>query len=182
MSEFESRQQGERRVQNDPNYSGKERRAMADRRKENNKQYSTFYIADRLYGIEVKEVQEVTRSLPMTQVPLSPDYIYGLINLRGQIATAIGLRELFKIEGEKPEKQMNVVCRLDDLLISLSVDRIGDVLEIGDSFFEATPDTLPDSVKKFMNGVYKTSDTLLSVVDIQKILEAVNSEKEKKAS
>ncbi len=170
----EQRKSKERRDHTGPDYQGTERRNLKDRRIESNKQYSTFYISDRLYGIDVQEVQEVTKALPMTSIPLAPDYVYGLINLRGQIATAIGLRELFKLNDKRPETQMNVVCRLDELLISLSVDRIGDVMEIGDSFFEPTPDTVPASMKKFMNGVYKTTDTLLSVIDINKVLKIVS--------
>ena len=59
------------------------------------RQFSTFFIGDRMYGIDVKTVQEITKSMPMTRVPLSPGYVHGLINLRGQLATAIGLRDLF---------------------------------------------------------------------------------------
>lgn len=138
--------------------------------KTGSKQFSTFYICDTLYGLEVSAVQEVTKALPMTQVPLAPPYVQGLINLRGQIATAIGMRDLFGLghQGE-PEEKMNVVCKGEGLLVSLVVDQIGDVLEVEESLFEPTPETLLNTVSQFMEGVYKTPGELLSILDIKKI-------------
>lgn len=132
-------------------------------------QLSTFYVADRLYGIDVMKVQEITRALPITEVPLAPSYVHGLINLRGQISTAVGLRELFNITGAAPESQMNVVCRVDDVLFSFVVDRIGDVLEVEADKFEPAPDTIPEGIRRFMGGVFKTSTDLLSVIEISKL-------------
>ena len=123
-------------------------------------QFSTFYVANRLYGINVSAVQEVTKALAITAVPLAPNFIHGLINLRGQIATAVGLHELFGLKNKNPEL-MNVVCREDNMLISLLVDQIGDVVELDENLFENTPDTITDEVAKYMSGVYKTSDELL---------------------
>ena len=135
-------------------------------------QLSTFYVSGSLYGLPVGSVQEVTKSLPMTKVPLSPSFVSGLINLRGQIATAIGLRDLFKLSQQDTSfEPMNVVCKGEGLLLSFLVDEIGDVLEVDQALFEPTPDTLPESVSKFMTGVYKIPGTLLSVLDIKKIVE-----------
>ncbi len=135
-------------------------------------QFSTFYVSGSLYGLDVAAVQEVTKSLTMTRVPLSPSYVCGLINLRGQIATAIGLRDLFGLDKQDAAAEsMNVVCKGEGLLLSLLVDRIGDVLEVDQDLFEPTPDTLPESVSKFMTGVYKIPGALLSILDINKIVE-----------
>lgn len=146
-----------------------------DSAKEKDMQFSTFVVAGRLYGIDVKRVQEVTKALPMTSVPLTQDYVLGLINLRGQISTAIGLRELFQIKGNQPEETMNVVCRVDGILVSLVVDEIGDVLEPPRSDFENAPSTIDEHVRKYMVGVYKLKDTLLSVIDIDKVITVLNS-------
>jgi purine-binding chemotaxis protein CheW len=133
------------------------------------RQYSTFYVAGRLYGIDVMKVQEITRALPITEVPLSPVYVHGLINLRGQISTAVGLRELFMIDGRAPEDSMNVVCKIEDGLFSFVVDRIGDVMEVEPENFEPPPDTVPDGIRRYMGGVFKVSGDLMSVVDIEKM-------------
>lgn len=137
-------------------------------------QYTTFYIGERLYGIDVLKVQEVTRAMPMSPVPLAPKYVHGLINLRGQIATAIGLRELFNLEQASVDDQMNIVCSIGGVLFSLIVDKIGDVIEVPKKDFESTPQTVSGEVRKYMTGVYKLPDQLLSIIDIETIIKTIN--------
>jgi len=132
-------------------------------------QYSTFVIAGRLYGIDVTRVQEVVRPMLMTRIPLAPNYIVGLINLRGQVATAIGLRELFGLPAKQTDNLMNVVCKTSGALLSFLVDEIGDVIEVKKSDYESPPSTIAPNVRKFISGVYKTTGTLLSVIDIEPI-------------
>ncbi len=132
-------------------------------------QFSTFYISNRLYGIEVNRVQEVVMTLVMTPIPLAPEYVRGLINLRGQVATAIGLRQLFGLLEDAPLEFVNVVCKVDGALISLQVDEIGDVIEVSQDEFEPIPDTIPFEIRRFMKGIYKISDDLLSTIDLDLI-------------
>lgn len=138
------------------------------------RQFSTFYIAERLYGIEVTKVQEIVKPMEMTEVPLAPAHISGLINLRGQVATAIGIRQLFGSEQGADDDLMNVVCNMDSHLISLQVDKIGDVVEVDDAAFEPTPQTVPENTRRFLDGVYKTGDKILSIIDIDKIARFLN--------
>ena len=141
----------------------------------NTNQFSTFWVDECLYGVNIKMVQEITKSMTVAEVPLAPDYIKGLINLRGQIATAVGLKELFKLKSTNSEEgKINVVCKSDSYLLSLIVDEVGDVLELEDSQFELTPETVSPEVSKFMSGVYKLPNNLVSVVDIQKIIDFLN--------
>lgn len=142
-------------------------------------QFATFWLGDRLYGIDVMKVQEVTQPLTITKVPLAPKFVIGLINLRGQISTAINLRKLFNMQpSTERSNEMSVVCRVNDQLISFLVDRIGDVIEVSANDFEDSPETIPMDVKMFMGGVYKTPDSILSIIDVDKaakhIIEAVN--------
>lgn len=138
------------------------------------RQFSTFYVAGRLYGLDVIAVQEVTKALVITRVPLAQPYVCGLINLRGQIATAITLRKLFALEDGADESElMNVVCKGEGLLLSLLVDQIGDVIEVENSLFEPTPDTVSPEVGRFMAGVYKVPGALLSILDVEKIIEVL---------
>lgn len=134
------------------------------------KQFTTFSVDGKVYGIDVMKVQEVTKPLEVTCMRTAPDFIKGLINLRGQIATAVGLRELFKLPVNGAEEKMTVVCRIDDVLLSLLVDNIGDVVEVDDSSFENTPLTVPSNIRPFMEGVYKTDATILSILNIDSIL------------
>lgn len=139
-------------------------------------QYTTFSIGDRLYGINVMKVQEVTKTMAMTSVPLAPKHVCGLINLRGQIATAISLRELFGIPGLAPQDEMNVVCRVEGLLFSFLVDDIGDVVELETSTQEPLPATVDPNLRRYLQGVYKLPNRILSIIDIEKISMAINQD------
>jgi purine-binding chemotaxis protein CheW len=133
------------------------------------KQYSTFYLNGLFFGVEVLKVQEVIRYQEMTRVPLAPRMIEGLINLRGQIVTAIDLRRRLELppraEGQLP---MNVVVRTDDGAVSLLVDEIGDVLEIQEDTYERPPETLNGVARELIQGVYKLKERLLLILDTEK--------------
>ncbi len=128
-------------------------------------QFCTFYLDGSLFGIEVEKVQEVIRHQAMTRVPLAPKLIGGLINLRGQIVTAIDLRlRLGLPERNAGELPMNVVARSEDGAVSLLVDEIGDVLEAQEQQFEDVPQTMQQA-RDLIKGVYKLPDRLLLVLD-----------------
>src|ERR1700753_2581961 len=106
-------------------------------------QFCTFYVDNLFLGIDVQQVQEVIRYQEMTRVPLAPAAIRGLINLRGQIVTAIDMRCWLGLPPRRAEElPMNVVVRDGDSAVSLLVDRIGDVLETDDDSFELPPPTI----------------------------------------
>lgn len=135
------------------------------------RQYSTFYLDGLYLGVEVLKVQELIRYQEMTPVPLAPSLIRGLINLRGQIVTAIDLRrrlEFPPLAGE--QRPMNVVVRTDDGAVSLLVDEIGDVVEVDEATFEAPPETLTGLARDVTRGVYKLDGRLLVIIDIHRIL------------
>jgi purine-binding chemotaxis protein CheW len=130
------------------------------------KQFSTFIVDRLLFGVEVEKVQEVIRYQEMTRVPLAPPVVKGLINLRGQIVTAVDLRRRLELhERATAELPMNVVVRHDDGAVSLLVDEIGDVLEVEEENFEPPPETLDSQARKLIRGVYKLSDRLMHVLD-----------------
>jgi purine-binding chemotaxis protein CheW len=132
-------------------------------------QFCTFLIQGLMYGVEVETVQEVIRHQEMTGVPLAPDVVAGLINLRGQIVTAIDLRRRLGV-GERREGELptNVVVRTSDGAVSLLVDEIGDVVEVEEKDFEEVPDTLASASRELIRGVYKLNNELLLVLDTQR--------------
>ena len=135
-------------------------------------QFSTFYVADLFFGVDVLHVQEVLRSQPMTPVPQAPDVIEGLINLRGQIVTAIDMRrrlQLPQLAGD--QTPMNIVVSTSDGAVSLLVDEIGDVLDMDASNYERPPDNLDPAARELISGVYKMKDSLLLVLDTDKAVE-----------
>lgn len=137
-------------------------------------QLTTFYVGHELFGIEVMKVQEVTGNPHVVPVPLAPEFVKGLVNLRGQIATAISLSELFAISGNSSEENMSVVCKNEGNLVSLIVSSIGDVVEVSKTNFERSPDILPSTLKKYVKGIYKMEGILLSVLDIESIFKELS--------
>lgn len=132
-------------------------------------QFCTFYLDKLLFGVELKTVQEVIRSLEVTQVPLAPQVVSGLINLRGQIVTAVDLRRRLEMEPRAAGvSAMNVVVRSEDGAVSLLVDEIGDVVEVDDSTFERPPETLRGPVRLIITGVHKLNNRLMLVLDTVK--------------
>jgi purine-binding chemotaxis protein CheW len=133
------------------------------------RQLCTFFLGGAFYGIDVVRVQEVIRYQEMTRVPLAPPEVRGLINLRGQIVTAIDMRRRLGLpaaaEGTLP---MNVVIRTNDGGVSLLVDEIGDVLDVSESAFERVPETVSRTAREFMRGVYKLERGLLLELDPEK--------------
>ena len=135
----------------------------------NPKQFCTFFLNGLFFGVEVTNVQEVLRYQQMTRVPLAPPTVHGLINLRGQILTAIDLRRRLDLPARTGERlPMNVVVRTTDGAISLLVDEIGDVVEIDDDIFERTPETLRGVARDLVRGVYKLKERLLLILDTEK--------------
>jgi purine-binding chemotaxis protein CheW len=136
------------------------------------KQFSTFVVDRLLFGVEVDTVQEVIRYQQMTRVPLAPPVVKGLINLRGQIVTAVDLRcRLGLRERAATDLPMNVVIRHEDGAVSLLVDEIGDVLEVEEESFELPPETLDGKARELIRGVYKLNDRLMHVLDSKKVVE-----------
>ena len=133
------------------------------------KQFSTFYLDRLLFGVEVGKVQEVIRYQEMTRVPLAPPVVTGLINLRGQIVTALDLRRRLDLTERASDRlPMNVVVRNGDEAVSLLVDEIGDVLEVEDETFEAPPETLQGVARELIRGAYKLKERLLLILDTEK--------------
>lgn len=136
-------------------------------------QLVTFRLDDQVYGVDVAGVQEVLKSQARTRVPLAPPAIAGLINLRGQVLTAIELREQLGLAprpaGVEP---MVVVIRLAGDPVALLVDSIGAVVDVEEGQFEAPPDTLTGAARDLILGAYKLDDHLLLSLDVHRAVAA----------
>jgi purine-binding chemotaxis protein CheW len=136
-------------------------------------QFSTFFVADLFFGVDVLHVQEVLRFQPMTPVPQAPEVIEGLINLRGQIVTAIDMRRRLQLPPRAEEHvAMNMVVRTLDGAVSLLVDEIGDVLDLDNAEYERPPGNLGFAARELIRGVYRLKDQLLLILDTEKAVEA----------
>ena len=128
--------------------------------------YASCRVGHLLVGVAVEAVQEVTAGTELTPVPLAPAVVSGLLNLRGQIVTAIDLRRCLGLD-DRPSGQsaVHLILRTDDGCVSLLVDQVGDVLEVDDEDFEMPPRTLQGRLKGLITGAYKLDETLLLVLD-----------------
>jgi purine-binding chemotaxis protein CheW len=139
---------------------------------QNSGQLSTFFVADLFFGVDVLRVQEVLRFQQMTHVPQAPDVIEGLINLRGQIVTAIDLRRRLRLPPRTGDQTpTNMVIRTDDGAVSLLVDEIGDVLDVDAATYERPPENLDPAAREIIHGVYKLKDRLLLVLDTERTVD-----------
>jgi purine-binding chemotaxis protein CheW len=144
---------------------------MTDTGMARNWQYSTFHVAGFYFGVDVLQVQEVLHRQEMTSVPLAPAVIEGLINLRGQIVTALDMRRRLSLPSRAGgETAMNVVVRTEDGAVSLLVDEIGDVVEVGPASFERPPENLDPAIRDLVRGIHKLKGKLLLVLDIGQTL------------
>ncbi|MCA8954306.1 MAG: chemotaxis protein CheW [Planctomycetes bacterium] len=133
--------------------------------------FCTFWLGDAFFGVPVAKVQEVICPQDMTRIPLAAGFIRGLINLRGQIVTAIDLRRRLGFQPRgNDEPPMNVVIRADGSAVSLLVDEIDEVFDATDETFEAPPENLDPAVRTLLVGVHKFPDRLMHVLDTHAVL------------
>ncbi|MBF0492234.1 MAG: purine-binding chemotaxis protein CheW [Deltaproteobacteria bacterium] len=137
-----------------------------------NKLFCTFYLDKHYFGVEASKVQEIIRYQVMSRVPLANGVVQGLINIRGQIVTALDLAKRLGLESKKKEKKaMNVVIKTDEGAVSLMVDEIGDVIEMEEENFENCPETLYGPIRELIVGTYKLKEKLLLVLDTNKVVQ-----------
>jgi purine-binding chemotaxis protein CheW len=131
---------------------------------------ATFLFGNEIYGVNALKVQEIVRFQKMTPVPQSPNYILGLINLRGQIVTAIDLK--YRLTGKHvqiSDNSMNLILNTEHGTCSVIVDEVGDVMEITESQQEIPPETMSAELKKYVVKICKLENVLLSILDSEMI-------------
>ncbi len=133
------------------------------------RQFCTFYIAEQFFGIDVLKVQEVLKYQLMTDVPLAPPVVEGLINLRGQIVIALDMRRRLSLAPrEGTDLPKNIIIRTEqEGVVSLLVDEIGDVIEVEESLFESPPDTLRGPARQLIKGAFMLPGKLMLVLDTE---------------
>ena len=134
-------------------------------------QYVSFWIGEQLLGVPVNSVQEVLNPQTIARTPKARSEIAGLLNLRGQIVTAVDLRKrmgLPPLEGDR--KPMNVVVRYQDESYSLLVDEVGEVINISGDSMVAVPQTLDTHWKSVTSGVFRLEKRLFIIINVGAIL------------
>ncbi|MCA9441218.1 MAG: chemotaxis protein CheW [Candidatus Omnitrophica bacterium] len=146
------------------------RGGIADRRSQNNLHLATFYANGEFFGIRVERVQEIILAQERTPVPKSDRIIRGLVNLRGQIVTAIDLRRVLGLPDlDDDQDHVNLILNFADGVDSLQVDEIGDVMEVSEQKIEPPPPSMTGIDKRFVEGVCKLDGKLLLILDVDRL-------------
>lgn len=139
-------------------------------------EYVTVTIGQQLFGLPIGRVQDVFVLSQMTRVPLAPDDIAGIVNLRGRIVTAIDLRQRLGVSGGGGRALMAVGIESDGESYGLVIDAVGEVLKLGTETIEPVPVNLDERLKCVASGIHRLDEALLVVLDVDRLLDMKHSE------
>jgi purine-binding chemotaxis protein CheW len=132
---------------------------------------ATFYVGDALCGMDILKVQEINKLMEMTKVPQAPDYMIGILNLRGQIVTIIDLGQKLGLgKAELSNESRNIIVNTPGEHVGLLVTRISDVVMADPDKIEPAPANMSGLQGGFFTGVYKTENKLIGILDIKEVL------------
>ncbi len=134
-------------------------------------QWVTFMLDGEKYGINVMQVREVLRDIEIAPVPGAPDYVLGIINLRGNVVTVVDTRSRFGLaSNETNEESRIIIIENNSQTLGLLVDSIAEVADILKSQIEITPNVGNDDSSKYIQGVHSRDGELLILVSVDKVL------------
>ena len=134
-------------------------------------QWVTFRLGEETYGINVMQVQEVLRYTEIAPVPGAPEYVIGIINLRGNVVTVIDTRSRFGLEPvEITDNSRIVIIEAEKQVVGILVDSVAEVVYLKTSEIDSAPNIGTDESAKFIQGVSNRDGELLILVDLNKLL------------
>jgi purine-binding chemotaxis protein CheW len=138
---------------------------------QNDWEYVTVTVGGQLFGLPISRVQDVFVLNQMTRVPLAPDDIAGIVNLRGRVVTAIDMRNRLGLgKSEKPAPMaVGIECQAESY--GLVIDGVGEVMKLGADTAEPVPVNLDDRLKSVASGVHRLESELLVVLDVDRLLD-----------
>lgn len=132
---------------------------------------ATFYVGRALCGMDILKVQEINKLMEMTKVPQAPDYMVGILNLRGQIVTIIDLGQKLGLGSiEVSNESRNIIVNTPGEHVGLLVSRISDVVMADPDKIEPAPANMNGIQGAFFTGVYKTDNKLIGILNIKEVL------------
>jgi purine-binding chemotaxis protein CheW len=133
---------------------------------------ASFFVGEALCGMDILKVQEINKLIEMTRVPQAPEYVLGILNLRGEIVTIIDLGKKLGLKStEISDKTRNIIVNSKGEHIGLMVEKISDVVQAKFEKIEAPPANIGGVQGKYFTGVLKTKDRLIGILDVGKVLE-----------
>lgn len=132
-------------------------------------EFLSFTLDDKLFGIPLENVKEIVEEKEITPVPLSSDYIEGVMNLRGDPITVVDLRKKIGFEGSSISREI-ILCLIDDIIIGLRPDSVLDIHEVKESELKSVPSSLKGEIEsKYMKGIVKIKEKYI-IVDIKELI------------
>ncbi len=134
-------------------------------------QLVSFVVENEEFGVDILKVQEIIRTVEITRVPKSPEFVEGVINLRGKIVPVIDLRRRFGIAKKPHDGETRiVVVELPDKVVGFLVDKVKEVIRVEKSVIEPPPELTTNISANYITGVAKLQDRLLILLDLDKVL------------
>jgi len=134
-------------------------------------QLVTFTISNEEFGLDILKVQEIIRTMEITRVPRAPNFVEGIINLRGKVIPIIDLRRRFGLESKPHDSQTRIiVVEINMMVVGFVVDSVSEVLRIQSNTVEAPPAVVSGVDSEYISGVGKLEDRLLILIDLNKLL------------
>lgn len=135
-------------------------------------QFVTFNLGEEEYAIEILKVQEIIRMIPITRVPNSPEFINGVINLRGKVIPVMDLAKRIGLPVKSTDNDSRIiVVEIQNKIIGFIVDKVNIVLRINNSIIEPTPQMVGRTNAEFISGIAKMEHSLLILLDLDKVME-----------
>ena len=134
-------------------------------------QLVSFFIGNEEFGVDILYVQEINRMSQVTKVPNSPEFVNGVINLRGRVIPVIDLRLKFGMPKKEPDKNTRIiVIEVSGKTVGFIVDSVNEVLRISKDVTEPPPELAMGVNSEYIKAVGKLEDRLLILIDLEKIL------------
>ena len=134
-------------------------------------QLVTFSIGEEEFGVNILKVQEIIRTMEITKVPRAPEFVEGVINLRGKVIPIIDLRRRFGLAPKGHDKNTRIiVIEINHIIVGFVVDAVSEVLRIPASTVEPPPPVVAGLESEYISGVGKLHDRLLILLDLDKLL------------
>ena len=138
---------------------------------ENSINLVTFKLGNNEYAIDIMQAKEIIKMEKITLIPNAPDYVEGVINLRGNIIPIVDLKKRFNLEENDGEKNTGIIIvKIDDVDMGIIIDAISKVVSISNSNIQPPPPMLSGIGQKYIKGVAKLDDKLLVVLDLEKLI------------
>jgi len=140
-------------------------------------QLVTFSIGEEEFGVDILKVQEIIRIMEITKVPKAPQFVEGVINLRGNVIPVIDLRKRFGLETREHDSQTRIiVIEINKMIVGFVVDSVSEVLRIPQNTVEPPPPVVSGLESEYISGVGKLEDRLLIMLDLDRLLSSEEQE------